>query len=225
MHKIISYGDDALIAYLGDARNEATYARLHGVMDALFSQEIWDDILPGYDSVTVRFDPQKLSYQTAKEHFKQALSAKPKADTPSDIFDLPVCYEGEHALDLSLAAKTLGISEDELMFHHSDPIYNVVFQGFIPGFTFCSGVDEAILLPRHNTPRVKVPAGSVGIANWQTGIYALPSPGGWQVLGATPLTLFDPNRDQPFLLCAGQRIKFTPISAREFDRIKAEQNP
>lgn len=224
MPKILAYGDDALIAHLGDARDEATYARLHGVMDALFSQELWDDILPGYDSVTVRFDPQKMSYQMAQESFKQALKAQPKTADQSEIFELPVCYECEHALDLSFAAKRLGISKDELMFRHSDPVYTVVFQGFIPGFTFCSAVDPAIELPRHDSPRVKVPAGSVGIANRQTGIYALPSPGGWQILGTTPLALFDAKRDEPFLLKAGQRIKFTPISAREFDHLKAEQS-
>lgn len=224
MPDIQFYGDDALIAILGDASDEATYARLHGVMDALFAQNIWDDILPGYDSVTVRFDPQKISPNLAKESFKQALKVAPKPATQSEVFELPVCYEGEHAPDLSSAAKTLGMSEDELMFRHSDPVYTVVFQGFIPGFTFCSAVDPAIEMPRHDSPRLKVPAGSVGIANWQTGIYALPSPGGWQILGATPLALFDAKRDKPFLLKAGQCIKFTPISTREFDRFKAEQS-
>ena len=142
---------------------------------------------------------------------------------PSEVLEVPVLYGGEEmGPDLKFVAENAKMSEEEVIKLHSEPEYLIYMLGFTPGFTYLGGLNDAIETPRLKTPRVKIPAGSVGIAGKQTGVYPIDSPGGWQLIGRTPLKMYDADREKPILPEAGQYIKFVPIDRAEFDRIAAE---
>jgi len=140
------------------------------------------------------------------------------------LWQLPVCYDGEYAPDLTEVAKTAQISADDVVNIHTGDIYDVLLIGFLPGFPFLAEVDPKLRFPRRTTPRVKVPAGSVAIANNQTAIYPWESPGGWHLLGSCPVPLFDANRDTPALIGPGDRVKFNPVSMAEYEKLLTAAN-
>ncbi len=174
-------------------------------------------ILPAYSSLVVQYDPLKISFNDLKEIIKKALLDKSvKTSEKGKLFLIPVCYGDEFGPDLPYVAQKNGLSEKEVVEIHSSTEYIVYMLGFLPGFAFLGGLDPKLYTPRRKEPRENVPAGSVGIANKQTGIYALSSPGGWQLIGRTPLSLFSAKRIPPSLLSPGDRVKFVPISREEF---------
>ena len=132
---------------------------------------------------------------------------------------IPVCYGGDLGPDLPGVAAFAGMREAEVVRVHTGTVYRVFLLGFVPGFAYLGIVDRRIAMPRHTTPRVRVPLGSVGIAGVQTGVYPAETPGGWQVIGRTPLQPFDPARDDPFLMKAGDAVQFYPIARDEYDRL------
>jgi KipI family sensor histidine kinase inhibitor len=136
---------------------------------------------------------------------------------------VPVCYEGPHAPDLQAVAEWSGCSGSDVIARHSAPLYRVFMIGFLPGFAYLGSVDPTIAAPRRETPRLHVVAGSVGIAGLQTGIYPAESPGGWQIIGRTPLVMFDATREPPVLMQAGDYVRFAPIDIAEFDRHAARR--
>ncbi len=138
------------------------------------------------------------------------------------IFEIPVLYGGEYGPDLGAIAKHAGLSEDEVVRIHSSQDYLIYMLGFLPGFCYLGGLDERIHTPRLANPRLKIRAGSVGIGGSQTGIYPLDSPGGWQLMGMTPVKTYDPKRDIPILVEAGNYIRFVPVDEEEYRRIEAE---
>ena len=135
------------------------------------------------------------------------------------LVELPVLYGGFCGPDLSFVAQHAGMTEQQIIDIHSAADYLIYMLGFTPGFPYLGGMDARIAVPRLSSPRVKIPAGSVGIAGEQTGVYPIASPGGWQIIGRTPLKLFDPGREQPFLLSAGQTVRFVPIDEAEYRRL------
>jgi inhibitor of KinA len=146
----------------------------------------------------------------------------PRKLTPPDRIpiEIPVCYAADLALDLEEVARHTQLTHEEVIRRHSATEYRVQCVGFTPGFPFLSGLAAELSTPRRASPRSKVPAGSVAIGGAQTGIYPLQSPGGWNIIGRTPLPLFDIRRDPPVLLQAGDRVRFRPISREEFDNWK-----
>ena len=138
---------------------------------------------------------------------------------------MPVLYGGDHGPDLINVAKLHDMTPEEVIQLHTAPTYLNYMLGFLPGFCYLGGLDERIHTPRLTTPRVKIPAGSVGIAGSQTGIYPLDSPGGWQLIGQTPLRLYDPKREKAILVDAGMTMKFYPIDEAEYERIRRENYP
>ena len=130
---------------------------------------------------------------------------------------IPVCYGGDLGPDLEEVASFAGMAEADVIRVHAGGTYRVFMLGFVPGFAYLGIVDQRIAMSRHATPRVRVPAGSVGIAGVQTGVYPAETPGGWQLIGRTPLKPFDPSRDEPFLLKAGDAVQFHPIDRAEYD--------
>lgn len=181
------------------------------------------DVVPAYASLAVFFDPAHIDAEDAR-----AWIAAQDADdieapaSPSRVVEIPVRYGGAFGQDLDAAAAELGMSADALAARHREPLYTVAMIGFAPGFPYLSGLDPALTLPRLATPRTRVPAGSVGIGGAQTGIYPRESPGGWRLIGRTPLTLFDPRRASPSLLAAGDRVRFVAIDDGAFARLERE---
>lgn len=139
-----------------------------------------------------------------------------------EIYTIPVCYDEELAWDLEALCKQHDISKTELIEYHTAPLYPIHFIGFLPGFPYLGGLDKRIATPRKKTPRTKIPAGAVGIAGAQTGIYPISSPGGWNLIGRTPVRLFDPNAKQPALLKPGNYVSFNSISVTEYKKIQKQ---
>ncbi len=138
------------------------------------------------------------------------------AEDAPRLVEIPVCYGSEYGPDLEDVAALHELTSAEVIRRHSAPPYRVQFLGFLPGFAYLSGLPPGLETPRRDTPRLSVPAGAVGIGGAQTGVYPLESPGGWQIIGRTPLILFDLNREPPALLRAGDRVRFVPISEETY---------
>jgi inhibitor of KinA len=233
-------GDVAVVATLGERIDEPTLRRVRALADALLARtsEGVIDVVPAYTTVTVFYDPVALSEESPFARTCRIISecaAHPSRRADKDLspdrvprrrsrsartFEIPVCYGGEFGPDLEGVARHAKLRAKEVIELHSHPDYHVCAIGFTPGFPYLSGLPEKLHTPRRPTPRVKVPAGSVGIGGMQTGVYSLPTPGGWQLIGRTPLTLFDLSSDEPALLQVGDEVNFRPISPEEFSQWK-----
>ena len=196
-------GDDLLSVGVADTQAAQALA-VH-----LRSSANWTDVVPGIDSVVVRFDAASLDVDDAEKQLLAAL-AEDIAPLPvsDDIVEIPVVYGGESGPDLNALCLELGLTVDEFVALHTGREYRVDMVGFTPGFIFVGGLDRRLYVPRREQPRQHVAAGSVAIADGRTGIYALPSPGGWTLVGRTDHKLFDAESDNPFPVGAGTRIRF-----------------
>jgi KipI family sensor histidine kinase inhibitor len=183
------------------------------------------EVIPTYRSLLIVYDPSGTNPAELQKALKTLESRLDEIKIPPpDTVEIPVCYGGEFGPDIEYVAESHNLTVDEVIELHCRPQYLIYMVGFTPGFPFLGGLSEKLQTPRLETPRTFVPEGSVGIANNQTGIYPVASPGGWRLLGRTPVKLFAPGRRNPFLYQAGDRIKFSPISAEEYARIfKQEQ--
>jgi inhibitor of KinA len=187
------------------------------------------DVVPSYTSVAVHYYAEPFSGLPNFQSLSEALAGLMQgglapATHAQRTIDIPVCYGGEHGPDLSDVAKITGLTEQQVIAMHCAPGSMVFMLGFAPGHPYIGIHDPLFALPRRDVPRTVVPAGSVAIANRQSTIYPTRLPGGWHILGATPLKLFDLARAQPTLLLPGDQIRFIPISPEEFDRLAAQQN-
>jgi inhibitor of KinA len=175
------------------------------------------DVLIGYCSVTVYFDPLALDARWLEHQIRSFAESIDGVDEgEGGLVEVPVCYGGEYGPDIGDVARFGGISEAEVVALHTARAYRVYLVGFVPGFAYLAEVDPRIGAPRRPSPRMQVPAGSVAIAGGQTGIYPSATPGGWNIIGRTGVLPFDPSRDEPFLLKPGDSVRFTPIGADEF---------
>lgn len=181
------------------------------------------DLVPAYATLGVYIDVEDpelgdAPLTAARRWTLRQLDDPPPSSGPTSprTVDIPVCYGGEYGPDLDAAAAELGLTPDEVTQRHAAGAYRVAMIGFAPGFPYLLGLDPSIALPRHATPRVRVEAGSVGIGGAQTGIYPRPSPGGWRIIGRTPVSLFDPRQDPPALLGPGDRIRFVAAGPEIF---------
>jgi len=217
--RLIDYGDSAvLVQYDTDGFSKDINQRIHGLAQALRKSVKWIDIVPGYDSLLCVFDLSVITPQKAKKILlKEIEKTSVKTDFSGTIVEIPVTYGGDYGPDMKSLKKTSKLSEKAIIKLHSAELYDVCMMGFIPGFCFLSEAPKKLHHPRHKTPRAHVPAGSIGIAGWQTGVYGLSSPGGWQIIGQTPLKIFDARRDEPFLVKAGDKIRFVPIDSKFFE--------
>lgn len=210
-------GDSALVIIFGNEINESVNKKVHAVANAIekAKPEWLIEVVPTYTSIYVYYDPLKINYQEILKAVEPFLSAEPKEEEHR-VVEIPTVYGGEFGPDIEFVANYNGLTVDDVIELHSKPSYRVYMLGFTPGFAYLGGMDERIATPRLEKPRLKVPAGSVGIAGKQTGIYPLESPGGWRLIGRTPLRLFDPNKALPTLLQPGDYVKFVPIDEEEF---------
>ncbi|MCM2286633.1 MAG: 5-oxoprolinase subunit PxpB [Desulfobacula sp.] len=220
-------GDTGLIVEFGEGIDPVVNARVRAVAAAVKTRSPRGiiEIIPTYRSLLLIYDPLITLPEKLIRFIEQADSGLGDEDAgPFRRVDIPVCYGGEFGPDMDTVAKTAGLGIEEVIQRHSAPDYLIYMVGFTPGFPFLGGLDERLFTPRLKTPRMAVPRGSVGIANNQTGIYPITSPGGWQIIGRTPLTLFAPFRENPFLYQAGDRIRFIPISPEEYTAIKEKED-
>ena len=181
------------------------------------------EIVPTYSAVTNHFDPMVLDAEMLVDSIEKILDGRGgEAQAEGETVVIPVVYGGEYGPDIDNVCQHTGLSREEVIARHSGREYLIYMLGFTPGFPYMGGMDETIATPRLKTPRTAIPAGSVGIAGAQTGVYPIRSPGGWQLIGRTPLKLFDMDRADPFLLRAGQKVVFRPITEEEYERMVKE---
>ncbi len=220
-------GDTSVCVEFGNEISEPINARIRAFNIALSSSSIPGivETVPTYRSLMVHYDPEVIRYAPLMEKLKGLLGQLDKITIPPrEVLEIPVLYGGEEmGPDLKFVAEHAGKTEEEVINIHTSTEYLIYMLGFTPGFTYLGGMDEAIATPRLKTPRVKIPAGSVGIAGSQTGVYPIDSPGGWQLIGRTPVRMYDAGRATPILPQAGQYIKFYAIDRAEFDKIAAQE--
>lgn len=223
-YKILPCGDAALTVTLGNAISESVGGRVRALTDALITKNLSGitEILPAFCSLTVCYDPAVISYRKLCRMVEKAISCKEgMTSSVRRIHQIPVCYGGEFGPDLTDVASLAGLSADEVVRRHSAPDYRIYMLGFLPGFPYLGGLDESIAAPRLDSPRERIPQGSVGIGGSQTGIYPMESPGGWRLIGRTPILPYDPARTPPVLYTAGDDIRFVPVDRARYDEIAA----
>ena len=220
-------GDLAVTITLGTAIDEATHRLVRAVTRAIMASDISGvtDIVPAFASVTVHYDPLRIRRTGGESPYEQLVSALRERlddlrveDVPEPrLVEIPVCYGGSLGPDLTDLAEQHNLSTDDVVRLHSGALYLVYMVGFMPGFAYLGGLPERIATPRRASPRTAVPAGSVGIGGQQSGVYPLESPGGWNLIGRTPLRIFDITRDEQTLLAMGDRVRFVPITLDQFE--------
>ncbi|MGD9175067.1 MAG: 5-oxoprolinase subunit PxpB [Desulfobacterales bacterium] len=212
-------GDRGLLVEYGDVIDPAVNNKVRSMAIAIEDNPLKGvtEVIPTYRSLLMIYNPV-MTDPAELQKLLETLEAR-LGDIqipPPRTVEIPVCYGSEFGPDIDTVADTNQLSVSEVIALHCEPEYLIYMVGFTPGFPFLGGLSEKLHTPRLETPRTLVPEGSVGIANNQTGIYPIASPGGWQLIGRTPVKLFAPERDNPFLYQAGDRIKFKPISAEEY---------
>lgn len=215
-------GDQAVCIRLGDRIEPTVHNRVRRWCRALERQAIPGVIewVPSYTAVTVLYHPAEVTYQRLVQSLERLAEQLDEEPLPQPrIISLPVCYGGEYGPDLEALAELCGKTPEEVIRIHSTAEYVVYMMGFAPGFPYLGGLPNEIAAPRLATPRSLVPAGSVGIAGEQTGVYPIATPGGWRIIGRTPIPLYDPTRNPPVLLKAGDRLRFRPINQTEYLKI------
>ena len=221
--KILTAGDASLLVEFGKEINPEINRKIAATVQLMREQHIEGvvDVIPSFCALLINYDPRVIGYEEIKSRIKDLLRVEIKAGAErKKIFEIPVCYGGEFGPDIKTIAEHAGLTEAEVIDIHSSRDYLIYMLGFLPGFCYLGGLDERIFTPRLASPRIKIDAGSVGIGGSQTGIYPLDSPGGWQLMGKTPVKTYDPDREVPILVEAGDYIRFVPIDREEFDRIK-----
>ncbi|MEC9293508.1 MAG: 5-oxoprolinase subunit PxpB [Chloroflexota bacterium] len=214
--RVVPAGDSAILIELGSEVDPEISSRVFALTDLMRDAGLNSglEILPTYRSVLVYYDPLVSSYAEMLDAVNgviERLAEPANVKSSLKIVEIPVVYGGEDGPDLPFVAEHAGMTEDSVIQLHSETDYRVYMLGFSPGFPYLGGLDERIAAPRLKTPRVSVPAGSVGIAELQTGVYPNAGPGGWRIIGRTSLTLFDVNSSTPSLITPATEVRFIPV--------------
>jgi KipI family sensor histidine kinase inhibitor len=218
-------GDLALVASFGNEISEVLNTKVRSLMLALEKVGVEGivEMTPTYCSLMIHYNPIQISYSALCAKVLDVVKALDDIELPPPkVIEIPTLYGGDSGPDLDYVASHNGLTPEEVVQIHASGTYRIYMLGFTPGFPYLGGMDERIATPRLETPRTKISGGSVGIAGAQTGIYPIDSPGGWQIIGRTPLALYDPQREEPILLQAGESIRFVPIDQETYDRLWQE---
>lgn len=231
--QITPLGDNALVLEVGTVIDESTHRRVQAAWRALAAAPLpaVSELVPAYTTVTLFYDPWAAVQAGAPAQgvadwlgaqVRARLKNPPKTEKVKPrIVEIPVCYGGVFGPDLARVAAQARLAPEEVIKRHSKAEYLVYLIGFAPGFPYLGGLPEELHTPRHQKPRMTVPPGSVGIGGEQTGIYPLATPGGWNLIGRTPLRIFRPEENPPVLLAAGDQVRFRAITPEEFSRQEA----
>ena len=217
--RLLAASDRSLLVSFGDRVGGDLHDRVRRLLRALDAAPLAGitNLVPAYASILIRFDPALLDHDRVADHALRALERgaglQPEAKRQVEV---PVCYGGEHGTDLEEVARLCGLTARQVVEAHAGTLYQVYFLGFVPGFAYMGDLPAPIACARLDTPRRMVPAGSVGIAGRQTGVYPAATPGGWRLIGRTPLRLFDPRREPMCLLEMGDRVRFVPTPPERF---------
>lgn len=226
MIQIEPYGDQALLVNFEQKIDPAINRRVVVLSEAIIQARIPGvrACIPAYCSLTICYQIDQVRYSTLRDRVMgmwEGIEAEMDFAVGRKLF-IPVCYEADLGLDQEAIAAHTQLTVAQLIAMHTNVVYQVYMLGFLPGFAYMGALPDALFCPRKDQPRLKVPAGAVGLAGAQTGIYPSMSPGGWQIIGQTPLPLLLPQQDPPFLFRAGDQVQFKAISKIEFDQIKQE---
>lgn len=239
-YKLTPFSETGIMVTFGNEIKESIHHKVASLSDYLEEHPFTGlvEYIPAFTSVTVFYNPMEvrnlnvelsadinpimpLSYQIVAQMLENILTElNPESDFQATVIEIPVCYGGEFGPDLEYVAEYHKMTPEEVIKIHTQGNYLVYMIGFAPGFPYLGGLSEKIATPRRSSPRLVIPAGSVGIAGDQTGAYPIETPGGWQLIGRTPVSLFRPQDDPPILLRSGNLVKFKPISLEEYHQIK-----
>ena len=224
--RFLPAGDQALVIELGGEIDLEVNRRVRDLAHSIETADVLGvvDLVPTYRSLLVQYDARRTSISDLERVLSELVGATERTSLPAArVVNIPTLYGGDYGPDLPEVAERTGMSAEEVIQLHSSMEYLVYMMGFTPGFPYLGGLDERLSVPRLQSPRQQVPAGSVGIAESQTGVYPVASPGGWRIIGRTPLALFDHLREPPSLLSAGDYLLFTPLGGEsEFLEVREQ---
>lgn len=219
--EIVPYGDTALLIHfeniISPHVHDQVLAYYYTIKDTAIPAV--QSCVPAYSSLLVYYNKQQSTFEELS-HLLATLVTSQKHKQPTKTLIVPICYDAPFALDMHLVCQQTGLTVEEIIHTHQQATYRVYMLGFLPGFAYLGTVPSLLHCSRKENPRLQVPKGAVGLAGAQTGIYPSASPGGWQIIGQTPINMFDPNRSKPFLVKAGDAIRFEAISSSTFETIK-----
>lgn len=222
--RVVQDGDSCWLVVLGETLSPSTSARVHALRAAIaqIHPDWLVEMVPGYCTLGLIVRPLQVSHKEVESLVSECAQMMPgEPPSPVRTVTVPVCYGDEFGPDMQNVCRGAALSESEVVQRHATADYHCAMLGFLPGFPYLMGLDPRLATPRLATPRTSVPAGSVGIAGAQTGVYPVASPGGWNIIGRTPLALFDSSREQPSLVQPGDTVHFVPISQKEFEEQQA----
>ncbi len=225
--KFLLTGDTSVVVEFGNAISTEINARIRAFKIALSQSGVQGivETVSTYRSLSVHYRPEVIGHEELIAHMQNLLENLGNIDIPpAKVTEIPVIYGGEYGPDIDFVAEHNNKSVEDVIRIHTSQEYLIYMLGFAPGFPYLGGMSKEIATPRLTSPRVKIPAGSVGIAGEQTGAYPFDSPGGWQLIGRTPLRLYDAERPSPILLTPGDYVKFVSVSAEEYAQILADVN-
>ena len=209
--RLTALGDSAVLLQLGEEIDPTINGRVHALASLIETSSVTGivETVPAYATLLVHYDPLVLSFSQIKNHLREILNqVEETSNRIPRLIEVPVQYGGEYGIDLEFVASHRHLSVEDVIRIHSEKTYTVYMMGFTPGYPYMGKLDDALIMPRLETPRTHVPAGTVAIAGSQTGIYSIESPGGWNLIGWTPLKLFDPESESPFLFAPGDEVRF-----------------
>lgn len=224
--RILATGDCGVVVEFGNEINETINNKIREYITCLRKRKVTgiSEIIPTFRSILVQYDPRFIRFEEIKQILEEMLEQKEIDEkTTGRVIEIPVCYEGEYAPDIEYVANHAGLTVEEVIQIHTAKEYLIYMLGFLPGFPYLGGLDERIYTPRLEKPRIKIRAGSVGIGGEQTGLYPLESPGGWQLIGTTPVKAYNITKEVPIPYEAGDYIRFRAISIKEFKEIEKQE--
>lgn len=221
--KYMPAGDCAMVAEFGSVIDTQVNDQVHALAEKIREKNIKgvEELVPTFRSLMIYYNPCDTSYEVLKKELdfcKDGLTSAGKRK--KRILKIPCCYGARFGLDLRDMEEYTGLDRDEIIAIHSSVDYKIYMMGFLPGFVYLGGLDKRLEIPRLETPRLKICPGAVGIGGSQTGVYPLASPGGWRLMGGTPVDFYDPNREEPILCKAGDYIRFVPIRIDDYYDIR-----